>query len=77
MSQYRPLKYRDVITILKNLGFSPEQTGSTSHQAWIMKRDNKTYAVTIMFHGSNTEFRPGTLNSMIRQSGIPKEVFRR
>ncbi len=75
MSQFRPLKYRDVVTILKNLGFKPEPTGSTSHQTWLLKRDEKYYAVTIFFHGSNQEFKAGTLSSIIRQSGFTKEAF--
>ena len=74
MSQFKPLKYRDVITILKNLGFQPEPQGPTSHQTWMLKRENKNYAVTVMSHG-NIEFKRGTLQSMIRQSGFTKEEF--
>lgn len=75
MSKYRPLKYRDVIKILKNLGFTPENTKATSHQTWTSKRESKNYAVTLFFHGTNIEFRNATLSSIIRQSGFSKEEF--
>ncbi len=75
MPQYKPLKYREIVTILTNLGFQPKVSGSTSHQTWTLERADKKYAVTIFFHGSNREFRPGTLNSMIRQSGFTKNEF--
>ena len=75
MSKYKPLKYRDVVKILSNLGFIPQNTKSTSHQTWTLKRENKSFAVTVFFHGSNTEFKRGTLNSIIRQSGFTKEEF--
>lgn len=75
MPKYKPLKYRDVVKILNNLGFRPEQGRGTSHQTWILERNGKAYAVTIFFHGSNMEFKRGTLNSIIRQSGFSKEEF--
>ncbi len=75
MPSYKPLKYRDVARILTNLGFRQESSRSTSHQTWTVKRNNKSFAVTLAFHGSNSEFRPGTLNSIIRQSGFSKDVF--
>ena len=32
--------------------------------------------VTIAYHSANDDIRPKTLSSMIRQSGLPKRVFR-
>ena len=75
MPKYKPLKYRDVIVILKHLGFSAEQGTGSSHQTWSTQRDGKLFAVTLAFHGTNSEFRDGTLNSIIRQSGVEKETF--
>ncbi|HVF69049.1 MAG TPA: type II toxin-antitoxin system HicA family toxin [Xanthomonadales bacterium] len=75
MSKYRPLKYREVVKILNNLGFKAEPGRGTSHQTWTLNRNGKNLAVTIFFHGSNLEFRPGTLNSIIRQSGFSKDEF--
>ena len=75
MPRYKPLKYRDVTTILKNLGFIQERGAGSSHQTWVLKRNSMSYAVTVAFHGTNQEFRPGTLGSMIRQSGFTKDEF--
>ncbi|MCL5783918.1 MAG: type II toxin-antitoxin system HicA family toxin [Patescibacteria group bacterium] len=75
MPKLRPLKYREVVTILTNLGFHQEAGTGSSHQTWTMKRNHQYYAVTIFFHGSNLEFKKGTLGSIIRQSGFSKEEF--
>ena len=75
MPRFKPLKYRDVLRILRNLGFTPESTKATSHQTWILDRKGKKRAVTIFFHGSNLEFKDKTLASIIRQSGFSKEEF--
>lgn len=75
MPKFRPLKYREVKTILKNLGFIQESGTGSSHQTWTLRRNNKSFAVTVAFHGTNSEFRPGTLNSIIRQSGYSREEF--
>ena len=75
MPKYQPLKYRDVATILKSLGFQQESGTGSSHQTWVLTRENISYAVTVAFHGANREFKRGTLDSMIRQSGFPKKEF--
>jgi len=77
MSKYKPLKYREVVGVLRNLGFRQETSGSTSHQTWVLKRRNKHFAVTLSFHGTNVEFKSGTLSSIIRQSGFSKDEFYR
>ena len=75
MPKYRPLKYREVTTALKNLGFKQESGTGSSHQTWVLTKDKINYAVTVAFHGGNREFRPKTLDSMIRQSGHSKVQF--
>lgn len=75
MPKFKPLKYRDVAAILKNLGFIQESRTGSSHQTWVLKRNGINFTVTVAFHGTNREFRPGTLGSMIRQSGFTKEEF--
>lgn len=75
MPRFKPLKYREVVKILGNLGFTPQPTKATSHETWFCERSGKKYAVTIFFHGSNMEFRDKTLASIIRQSGFSKEEF--
>lgn len=71
----RVLKYRDAYTILRNIGFTPAQSRGTSHQTFLLKKQGKTYAVTLAFHGANTEIAKGTLASIIRQSGFTREEF--
>lgn len=75
MPKYKPLNYKEVSKVLKNLGFQQSQHGSTSHQIWKMKQNEKVFSVTIAFHRMNIEFKKKTLNSMIRQSGYTKEEF--
>lgn len=75
MPNYKPLKYRDVVKILKNLGFKQNIGTGSSHQTWTMMREDKPFAVTLAFHGTNIEFRPGTQGSIIRQSGFTREQF--
>ena len=75
MPRFKPLKYREVLRILKNLGFILQPTRATSHETWTLSRKGKKYAVTIFFHGGNLEFKDKTLASIIRQSGFSKEEF--
>lgn len=75
MPKFKPLKYRDVVIILKNLGFVQKGGTGSSHQTWVLIRNNVNYAVTVAFHGTNQEFRTGTLSSIIRQSGFSKKEF--
>ena len=78
MPKYKPLKYREVLAILRNLGFQPSgRSTSGSHETWILSRGDNNYAVTVFFHGSNVEFKPKTLGSIIRQSGFTKDKFYR
>ena len=77
MPKYKPLTYKDVTKILKNLGFAQSISRSTSHQTWTQTKGSKHYAVTVAFHGHNQEFKRGTLSSMIRQSGRTKDEFYR
>lgn len=71
----RALKYRDVLTILQNLGLTPAKQRATSHQTFFLKRHGKIWAVTLAFHGANKEIPKGTLASIIRQSGFSREEF--
>jgi len=69
------LKYRDVIKILRNLGFSQRTRRAGAHQTWTQKRGGRTYYVTVSFHRPNQDVPKGTLSSMIRQSGCSKKEF--
>jgi predicted methyltransferase MtxX (methanogen marker protein 4) len=42
-----------------------------------LEKNNSFTAVILAFHGNNIEFKRGTLDSIIRQSGFSKEAFYR
>ena len=69
MSKMPSLKAREVLQILFSNGFMKIRT-SGSHMRFV--KGNRFVAVP--FHASKT-IPKGTLNSIIRQSGIPKEKF--
>jgi predicted RNA binding protein YcfA (HicA-like mRNA interferase family) len=74
MPAYKPLKYSEVIRILKNLGFV-YVCSEGSHETWVGDHDSLKWAVTVPFHGKGREIRTGTLGSIIRQTGYIKEEF--
>jgi predicted RNA binding protein YcfA (HicA-like mRNA interferase family) len=63
-----------VTKFLKANGFVLHRT-SGSHFQYKKVTAEKAFLVTVAFHG-NKDIPPGTLNSIIRQSGIPKEKWR-
>ena len=69
------LKYRNVIKILRNLGFTQRTKRAGAHQTWTQKRGERTYYVTVSFHRAGQDVPKGTLSSMIRQSGYSKKEF--
>ena len=65
------MKFRDFVQILAEHGFAlRHQKGS--HRVYVGVADGKTSMVVVAAHNWNDEIRPGTLGSMIRQSGLPK-----
>jgi len=69
MSKLPSLKAREVLSILFENGFEKVRT-SGSHIR--LRKGNKF--VTVPYHASKV-LPIGTLNSIIKQSGIPKEKF--
>jgi predicted RNA binding protein YcfA (HicA-like mRNA interferase family) len=70
------VKYRDVVRILVQNGFElTRQRGS--YRRYRSTVEGRTRLVTIAFHRENDEVLPETLASIIRQSGLPKKLFRR
>lgn len=69
------MKFRDFIRILEDHGFErARQRGS--HQTYKGRVAGQTHVVVVAFHRESDDIRPGTLSSMIRQSGLPKRAFR-
>jgi len=50
---------------------------ATSHRRYRGERDGRVFLVTVAYHNDKDDIRPDTLASMIRQSGLPKALFRR
>lgn len=67
----RPLKSREVIEVLKKLGFRERrQTGSHL----ILRNDQTGKIIPVPIHGSK-DLKIGTLRSIIRHSGANVEEF--
>ena len=69
------MTYREFIKILEAHGFAFDRQRS-SHRIYKGVVDGRTRVVVVAGHRDNEEIKRGTLNSMIRQSGLPKRIFR-
>ena len=71
----RAWTFRDFIRVLERNGFALDrQKGAT--RVYKGSVQGQTQSVTIHFHRGGDDIKPGTLASMIRQSGLPKRLFR-
>lgn len=71
MGKLRPLSGQAVCAILKKAGFTKiRQWGS--HIIMQKEEDGSTMTVPVPDH---RELKPGTLSSIIRQSGLAREKF--
>jgi predicted RNA binding protein YcfA (HicA-like mRNA interferase family) len=69
------VKFRRFIQLLEAHGFT-EARQKGSHRQFEGMIDGRRRMVTVAYHSVNDEIVPKTLASMIRQSGLPKELFR-
>lgn len=69
-----PIRVRDITRLLAGNGFVLDRQRG-SHQQWKRVADGKTRLVTIAGE-PNDELPKGTLNSIVRQSGLPKTLSR-
>ena len=69
--------YAEFLAILRQHGFDLHRHDGGSHQRWRMADEQgNVFFVDFAPHGSMQADIPiGTLNSMIRQSGLPKKLF--
>jgi len=72
MSKYPPVKTKDLIKILSNLGFVEAKAKSTSHLVFKHLDGRRT---TVSIHAKSKEIPIGTLYSIIRDLDITKERF--
>ena len=71
------MKYREVLRILRDNGFSYKRDGKGKHTIWEGKHSGKTYVVTLSYDQEGNDVPKGTLDNIIRQSGLPKKLFRK
>ena len=71
------MKYRAIEKILTANGFVMESNrrGKGSHRMFIGKVDGQIRKVTIPFHSG--DIKPGTVGSIIRGSGLERNLFKR
>jgi len=70
------VNFREFIEIIENHGFV-EVRQTASHRRYKATVNGKTEFVTVAYHRISDEILPKTLASMIRQSGLPKSLFRK
>jgi predicted RNA binding protein YcfA (HicA-like mRNA interferase family) len=69
--------FREFIEIIRSHGFVLHREGRGSHAIWRRQAGAEVYLVTVAAHHLGDEILPATLNAMIRQSGLPKSLFRK
>lgn len=70
------MKFSRFIEIIRANGFDLHRHGSGSHAIYRAEINNEVKYVTVAAHRMSDEIKPGTLSTMIRQSGLPKNLFR-
>lgn len=70
------MKFRDSIRLLEANGFMLDRQRG-SHRTYRGEVAGKMRVVIIACHRESDDIKPGTLSSIIRQSGLPKRLFRR
>jgi predicted RNA binding protein YcfA (HicA-like mRNA interferase family) len=71
----RAVKFREFIAIIEPHGFVLDRQRG-SHRVYKGNVGGQTRMIVVAAHGEGGDIRPGTLASMIRQSGLPRDVFR-
>ncbi|MDR3460937.1 MAG: type II toxin-antitoxin system HicA family toxin [Beijerinckiaceae bacterium] len=69
--------YGEFIEIIKAAGFTLHRHDGTSHQRWRCVVGGRVRMVDVTPHSLGSQIPLGTLQSMIRQSGLPKNSFRK
>jgi predicted RNA binding protein YcfA (HicA-like mRNA interferase family) len=64
------------VEILRAHGFVLHRQSATSHAIYRGEVDGKVQQVVVAAHRMSDDVKPGTLASMIRQSGLPRKLFR-
>lgn len=70
------MKFRDVVAVLEEQGFFLKRQSGTSHRVYQGTVAGKVQVVVLAFSHLGEDVPPGTLASIIRQSGLPRKLFR-
>jgi predicted RNA binding protein YcfA (HicA-like mRNA interferase family) len=69
--------FAEFIAIIEAHGFVLHRQGATSHRRYRGTIGGVVRMVDVAGHSMHDDITPGTLNSMIQQSGLPKNLFRK
>ena len=69
------MKFSAFLAIVHRHGFTLQRTRG-SHRTYRGTVDGMTRIVTVACHRESDDIKPKTLASMIRQTGLPKRLFR-
>ncbi len=71
------MNYRDVDRILRENGFEMiRRRGKGPHRMYRYGSGAELRTVSVPFHGTNADIKPGTLRSIIHRSGLDPDLFR-
>jgi predicted RNA binding protein YcfA (HicA-like mRNA interferase family) len=70
------MKFREFIRILEAHGFVLDRQRGSSHRVYKGEVAGEIRLVVVAGHREGDDIKPGTLSSMIRQSGLSKTLFR-
>jgi predicted RNA binding protein YcfA (HicA-like mRNA interferase family) len=70
------VNYGQFIRIVEGRGFTFHRQGRGSHCISRAVIAGEVRLVTVPAHRQSEDIKPGTLDAMIRQSGLPKKLFR-
>lgn len=69
--------FGEFIEIIERHGFELVRHDGTSHRRYRRVVGGRVYLVTVAAHNMRDDIKKATLDSMIRQSGLPKWLFRK
>ena len=70
------MKYSRVVDVLSENGIKFKREGKGSHRIYEGSYLGTIHSVTLSFARPGADVPPGTLSAIIRQSGLPKNLFR-
>jgi predicted RNA binding protein YcfA (HicA-like mRNA interferase family) len=69
--------FREFIQIILDQGFVLVRHDGSSHRIYRGIVEGKPQLVVVAVHHLHDEIKTGTLDAMIRQTGLPKALFRK